>query len=980
METTVGDERVLPLTAAQTGIWLAQQMEPGNPAYNVGAYVEIPGVDVSRLVAAVRRAVLEAASLHVVFAEREGRPVQVPRPPGDWEPLVLDPAAEADPEAAARAWMGADLGRAADLDRGPLFTQALLPLGDGRVWWFQRYHHLLIDGSGILRLTARAAELYGGADTSPDWSLERLLAADERYRASARFTEDRDYWHARLAGLPEEPARLVECPPTAPARTLRRTLELSAVQAAPLHEAAARAGVRLSRWAIAAVAAYLHRATGERDIVLGLPVTARVDPDIADNPGMVSNVVPLRLAVTPGTTPSRLVADVAAEVREAVDHSRYRGEDLARELGRPHGLRGLIGPTVNVMPFHEGLRFGDRMGVLHHLALGPVGDLSVAVYDRPAGQGLRIDLDADAALCTPERLAEHERRLLAVLEAMAAHPDRPLAAIDLTDPDERRRVLGTFGDAFDGHGEDVTWTGAFERQAARRPDAVAVVCEDERLTYAELNDRANRLARLLRARGVSAEDVVAVAMPRTADLVTALLGVMKAGAAYLPLDLDHPADRVAYMVEDARAKAVVSVTALAADLPALPPVLLDDPAVRAELATLDGGDLGEPVPLERAAYVIYTSGSTGRPKGVVVSHDGVGSLVATAAERIGVDEHSRVVQFASVGFDVTVWDLVMSLCVGGTAILVPAERRVAGEELTGYIAEHRATHMILPPSLVAALPAGCELPEGAVLIVGTETVPAELIARWGRRLRVVVAYGLTEATVNSTLWLARPDWTGPVPIGVPDPGTRCYVLDAALRPVGVGEVGELYVSGRGLARGYLGRPGLTAERFVADPFGAPGDRMYRTGDRARWRPDGTLDFLGRTDGQLKIRGHRIEPGEVESVLMSHPAVAQAAVVALDDHRKVRRLVGYVTVSGAVEPGGLREYAGERLPGHMTPSMVVVLDGELPRTPNRKVDRRALPEPDWTATGTAVQAPPTTPAEHTLAGLFAEVLRLPAVGV
>ncbi|WP_449065069.1 AMP-binding protein, partial [Planomonospora algeriensis] len=334
---------------------------------------------------------------------------------------------------------------------------------------------------------------------------------------------------------------------------------------------------------------------------------------------------------------------------------------------------------------------------------------------------------------------------------------------------------------------------------------------------------------LLRARGVRAEDVVAVAVPRSADMVVALLGVMKAGAAYLPLDLDHPADRVAYMVEDARARAVVSTADLAGDLPATsaPRLLLDDPAVAAELAALADTDLTgladlSGLGLARAAYVIYTSGSTGRPKGVVVSHDGIGSLIATAVERLGVDAASRVVQFASAGFDVAVWDLVMSLCVGGTAIVVPAERRVAGQELTGYLAEHRATHMILPPSLVAALPAECELPEGAVLVVGTEAVPAELIARWGRRMRVVVAYGLTEATVNSTLWLADPDLPGPVPIGVPDPGTRCYVLDSALRPVPPGAVGELYVSGRGLARGYLGRPGLTSERFVPDPSGRPG--------------------------------------------------------------------------------------------------------------------------------------------------------------
>ncbi|TXS34775.1 non-ribosomal peptide synthetase, partial [Streptomyces sp. t39] len=392
---------------------------------------------------------------------------------------------------------------------------------------------------------------------------------------------------------------------------------------------------------------------------------------------------------------------------------------------------------------------------------------------------------------------------------------------------------------------------------------------------------------------------------------------------------------------------------------------------------------GPAVPLGRAAYVIYTSGSTGRPKGVVVTHDGVGSLIATATDRIGVGPDSRIMQFASVGFDVTVWDLIMSLCVGGRLVLVPAARRVAGPALTEYIARHRATHMILPPSLVSALPAECELPEGAVLVVGTEAVPAELIARWAGRLRIVVAYGLTEASVNSTLWSAEPGRPGPAPIGGPDPNTRCRVLDSALRPVPVGVEGELYVAGRGLARGYLGRPGLTSERFVADPFGAPGERMYRTGDRVRWGADGNLDFLGRADGQIKIRGHRIEPGEIESVFMACPGIAQAAVLVRQDHRGAPRLVAYLVPDGGgggaeAAVADARARAARTLPDAMVPSAVVPLDGPLPLTPNGKLDTRALPEPRWTPRGGSTA--PTTPAETLLARLFADVLGLETAGI
>ncbi|WP_194963238.1 non-ribosomal peptide synthetase, partial [Streptomyces eurocidicus] len=897
----------------------------------------------------------------------------------------VDLRGEPDPEAAADAWAAAERDRPADLAHGPLFAQALLRLADDRVRWYQRYHHLATDAAGVVHLTRRAGALYThGADApAPRWELARLVGADRDYRASARFEADRDHWSARLADRPE-PVRLVPRGGAPMTRRVRRTTELSPELTARVREAAAALGVRASRLLVAAVAGYLHRATGERDLVLGLPVTARADDGTRDLPGMVSNVLPLRVTVRPDTTTAALVDAVRHEIAETLAHGRYRAEELARDLGLTDGVAELVGPTVNVLPAAEDFRFGDHETAFHPVWLGRISDLAVT-FVAPEHGNIRIGLDADAAVCEQGELDDHERRFLRVLTAMADDTDRPLGRVELTDDTERTRLLTEFGTA-PREAPELTWPAAFEERARRTPDAVALVCEDRELTYAALDAAAGRLARLLTARGVRPEDVVAVALPRSPELVTALLAVMKAGAAYLPLDADHPRDRIAYMLDDAGARTVVTTRELAAELPDGPVrLLLDDPAVTAGLAAFDGPAPTVPVSLDQAAYVIYTSGSTGRPKGVVVTHDGIGSLIVTATDRLGVDAGSRVVQFASAGFDVTVWDLVMSLCVGGTVILVPTERRVAGPALTDYIAAHRATHMILPPSLVSALPQDCDLPEGSVLVVGTEAVPGELIARWSDRLRVVVAYGLTEATVNSTLWSAEAGRPGPVPIGRPDPNTRAYVLDHALRPAGAGVEGELYIAGRGLARGYLGRPGLTAGRFVADPFGAPGERMYRTGDRVRWGADGNLEFLGRADGQLKIRGHRIEPGEIESAFMAAPGIAQAAVLVRQDHRGTKRLVAYLVGDTGTDPratdtavaAARAELAGT-LPEHMVPSAVVVLAGPLPLTPNGKLDTKALPDPEWTAlTGGAA---PTTPAEATLAGLFAEVLGLPSAGV
>ncbi|WP_217212980.1 non-ribosomal peptide synthetase [Streptomyces sp. AC550_RSS872] len=976
-----------PVTGGQAGIWLAQQIEPDSTAYNISFVLELRGdVDDARLSDSVRQAVEEAEALHVRVTSVDGVPRQtVQRFTVDVP--IHDFRAESDPERAAAAWMAADRDRAVDLATGPLFAHAVLRLAEDRVLWCQRYHHVVVDGMGVALITRRAGDIYSAAGQSlaaPDWALSRLVAADQAYRAGEQHEADRAYWLDRMAGRPE-PVRLVRRAPSAMTRRLRRTTELSAQDIARLGAAARSAGVRPSRLLIAAVAAYLHRASGEQDLVLGLPIAARLDAASSAVPGMVSNVVPLRLSVHPGTTGAVLVADVTHAVAEGVEHGRYRAEDLARDLGLTDGVPELVGPTVNVLPGAGDLRFADLKAELHPAWLGPVSDLAVSFAEYDGGGGIRVYVDADADVCDEQTLRDHERRFLRLLHAFAQDLDRPIGHIELTSGTERDRLLGEFG-VSPREVPELSWPAAFEQQVRRSPDAVALVCEDRELTYSELNGAANRLARLLTSRGVAAEDVVAVALPRSPELVVALLAVMKAGAAYLPLDADHPQDRIAYMLSDAGARTVVTVRELAGELPeaaGVAQVLLDDRATADECAALDGADLGLPIALDQAAYVIYTSGSTGRPKGVVVTHDGVGSLIATATDRIGIDATSRVVQFASVGFDVTVWDLIMSLCVGGRIIVVPAERRVAGPALTEYIARHRATHMILPPSLVSALPQDCELPDGAVLIVGTEAVPSELIARWSGRLKVVVAYGLTEATVNSTLWLADPDRPGPAPIGRPDPNTRAYVLDSALRPVPVGADGELYVAGRGLARGYLGRPGLTSERFVADPFGEPGSRMYRTGDRVRWGADGNLEFLGRADGQIKIRGHRIEPGEIESAFMACPGIAQAAVLAREDHRGVKRLVAYlVPEAGDADTGAAvtaaRAHVGDTLPDHMAPSAVVTLDGPLPLTPNGKLDSRALPEPQWTAVSGSDA--PTTPAESALAALFAEVLGLPSVGV
>src|SRR6266498_4707550 len=540
----------------------------------------------------------------------------------------------------------------------------------------------------------------------------------------------------------------------------------------------------------------------------------------------------------------------------------------------------------------------------------------------------------------------------------------------------------------------MTLPDLFEAQVARAPDAVAVVCGDASVSYQELDAATNRLARLLAGHGAGPESVVAVVMGRSAGLVTALLAVVKAGAAFLPVDPRYPAGRVAFMLADARPAVIVADAASVADLPvraelAAVPVLVADDPLAVELTGMGEGGLGsgrDGLRPEHAAYVIYTSGSTGVPKGVVVSHAGLGSLAAAQIENFAAGPGCRVLQFASPGFDALVSELVVAVGSGGVLVVAGPNELLGTEALAEVAARHGISHLTVPPSVLAVLGAG-SLPSVSTLVAAGEALDRELAARWADGRRFINAYGPTETTVCATM-------TGPlvagegVHIGSPIVNTRVFVLDRWLEPVPAGVAGELYVAGAGLARGYLGRAGLTAERFVACPFGRSRERMYRTGDLVRWRRSGVLEFAGRADNQVKIRGFRVEPGEVEAVLAAHPLVAQAVVTVRENTAGDQRLVGYVVPAadqngdgGAGDgagglAGAVRGYAAERLPEYMVPAAVVVLD-ELPLTVHGKVDRAGLPAPDYSA-GSSGRGPATI-REEIVCQVFAEVLGLERVG-
>ncbi|PZD95722.1 non-ribosomal peptide synthetase [Paenibacillus sambharensis] len=983
------------LTGAQAGIWFAQQLDPANPIFNAGEYVEIEGaVDPGRFEAALRQAVRETEALHLRFGEDADGPWQTLESAADWPLHKLDVSAEDDPHGAALAWMRDDLARPVDLACGLLFAEALFKVAEDRYIWYQRIHHLVMDGYGFALIAQRVAALYtammsGTSLTRGGFgSLHRVVEEDAAYRSSAKYGQDREFWLQRFQDRPEV-VSLAERAPRTSDSFIRQSGHVSVQSVRRLTELAGRAGAGWHDAVTAATAIYMHRMTGMQDVVLGLPMMGRMGSASVNIPGMVMNIVPLRLRVLSDRSVGDLIRQVSGEIREARRHQKYRHEEIRRDLKLLGDNHRLFGPMVNVMPFRSGLSFAEHHGVTHNLSAGPVDDLSIHVYDRLDGERVRIDMDANPAVYSREEAAAHHSRLLRLLEAVScAEAAATLGSIDFLPAWERELVLHTWNET-ERELPAVSVSRLVEAQALRTPDSDAVICREGVLSYRELNERANRLAHLLKKQGIGAEKLVALAMPRSADLIISMLAVMKCGAAYVPLDLDYPQDRVAYMLEHANPSCVLTTSHLAQRLPGadqIPQVVLDDSgteeALLAEQHTellLEEGNSGRS--LLHPAYVIYTSGSTGKPKGVVVPVQGLLNFLLSMKDRFALSSQDRLLAVTTVAFDISALEIFLPLLSGAAVVLADKEAVLDPPALAAMLAEQGITVMQATPALWHSLLTN---QPGSLrklrVLVGGEALPGHLLhALHACECEVTNLYGPTETTVWSTAAAIGPGHEGAPTIGKPIWNTQIYILDGGLQPVPPGITGDLYIAGTGLARGYLGRPDLTAERFVADPFGPPGARMYRTGDIARWLEDGSLDYIGRADHQVKVRGFRIELGEIEAVLIRHPDVSRAAVIVREDEAGDKRLVAYVASASSACAGAseLRDFVRKTLPEYMVPSAVVQLP-ELPLTPNGKLDRKALPAPGPSLALSGRD--PRTPQEAILCDLFAEVLSLPRAGI
>ncbi|WP_141665880.1 non-ribosomal peptide synthetase [Streptomyces prasinus] len=980
----------LPVTAAQSGMWFSQQLDPTNPIFVWSEYLEIEGhVDAAIFQSALRRVITEAEALRVRFVETDAGLRQVVGPV-DWQLQVIDLTAEVDPRAAAEQWMRSDLKRPFELAAGPLFVEALFRVGQDRYLWYQRIHHAVIDGYGLAVLVRRVAEVYTAMvagrpyEESAFGSVGLLLDDETSYRGSSDFHQDREHWLQRLADRPDV-VSLADGPAVTSSSFLRQTVGVAPEVADGMTSAARSASASLPRLLIAAVALYTHRRTGAEETILGLPVTGRVNETTRAIPGMSSNILPLRLTVRPEMTGVELLRQVGHEVKQVMVHQRYRYEDLRRDLNIIGDDRRLFGPVVNVMRFDYDLSFAGSRATAHNLCTGPVPDLSVVTYDRSDGNGLRIDVDANPSLHTTDDVAAHQQGIMALLHGLAADLHVPVGRISALDQVERNRLLAESS----GTNRPVAQTpltigGRFSELAARQPDAVALRSGEQRVTYMELDARAGRFARVLREAGVGAEARVALLMERSVDLIVAVLAVIKAGGTYVPIHHTYPPPRIDSVLAETGTR--VLLTDRATELPQLSHqvqvLVVDDAATAIHAADADRSNTA--VDPAQLACVMYTSGSSGVPKGAAITHENVVSLALDEWWRQGSTE--RVLLHSPHAWDALTLELWVPLLTGGEVVLAaPGEtdvhalrRLITDEQITGMWITAGLFHVLAEDS-PESFRSFREVWTGGDVV---SPVAVQRVLQVCPDVVVVNGYGPTETTVFASRnpISGRDEVTGIVPIGRPLDNMRLYVLDDSLQPIPTGAVGALYIAGAGMARGYLGQPGLTAERFVADPFGPVGHRMYRSGDLVRRRRDGQLEFVGRVDDQVKLRGYRVELAEIEAALAAHPGVAQTAVVVREDTPGDKRLIGYavpVDEDASLDVGDLRRHLSDVLPDYMVPAAFVILD-QLPLTSHGKLDRKKLPEPTYGLVSSTRM--PRGPREEILCGLFAEALGRPSVGI
>ena len=984
----------LPLVAAQPGIWMAEKLSTLPSAWSVAHYVELTGeLDALLLAKAVVAGLEQADTLRMQFSEDNGEVWQWVEPALTFaQPEIIDLREKSNPHEAARALMQADLQQDIRADGNkPLVFHQLIQVGDKRWYWYQRYHHLLVDGFSFPAITRQIAAIYrawlDGESTpdSPFTPFAEVVEEYQQYRQSDAWQRDGAFWREQRKQLPP-PASLSNNPlpgRSASADIIR--MKLTAPEGAFRRLAARMPDVQRADLALALVALWLGRLCSRMDYAAGFIFMRRMGSAALTSTGPVLNVLPFGVRLDAAESLPALAQRLAGQLKKMRRHQRYDAEQIVRDSGRAAGAEPLFGPVLNVKIFDYHLNIPGVQAQTHTLATGPVNDLELALFPDENG-GLSIEILANKQRYDAETLAQHASRLIGLIEQFADNPSLCCGDAGMLLPTEHERLAKINDTTVEI--PFTTLSALVTQQADKTPDAPALADARYQFSYREMRQQVVALASLLRERGVRPGDSVAVALPRSVFLTLALHGIVEAGAAWLPLDTGYPEDRLRMMLEDAKPKLLIATEeqlARFSDIPGLESLCYDSPLPAEDAAPLA---LSQP---NHTAYIIFTSGSTGRPKGVMVGQTAIVNRLLWMQNHYPLTADDVVAQKTPCSFDVSVWEFFWPFIAGAKLVMAEPEAHRDPLAMQQFFARYGVTTTHFVPSMLAAFVASLT-PETARescaslkrVFCSGEALPADLCREWEQLTHAPLhnLYGPTEAAVDVSWY---PAWgedlaavTGnSVPIGYPVWNTGLRILDAMMRPVPFGVAGDLYLTGIQLAQGYLGRPDLTASRFIADPFNV-GERMYRTGDVARWLENGAVEYLGRSDDQLKIRGQRIELGEIDRVMQQLPdvehAVAHACVFnqAAATGGDARQLVGYlVSQSGLpLDTAVLRERLREKLPAHMVPTVLLQL-AELPLSANGKLDRKALPMPQLTSrvSGRA----PRAGTETTIAQSFAALL-------
>ncbi|HHD2523181.1 TPA: enterobactin non-ribosomal peptide synthetase EntF [Klebsiella pneumoniae] len=983
----------LPLVAAQPGIWMAERLSTLPGAWSVAHYVELRGaLDPTLLGKAIVAGLQQADTLSLRFEEEEGEVWQWLAADRTFaEPSIIDLRTAPDPHRAATERMQADLAQDLRVDGGnPLVCHQLLRVGDDRWYWYQRYHHLLVDGFSFPAITRQIAAIYRAwqrgeaTPESPFTPFAEVVDEYQRYAGSEAWQRDKAFWQAQRQALPA-PASLSAAPlggRAAGSDIWRMKLEMNADAFRRLASHAPQC--QPADLALALTTLWLGRLCNRMDYAAGFIFMRRMGSAALTSTGPVLNVLPLAVHIDAQETLADLAMRLAAQLKKMRRHQRYDAEQIVRDSGKAAGDEPLFGPVLNVKVFDYQLDIDGVQAVTHTLATGPVNDLELALFPDETG-GLSLEILANKARYDEAELRRHMARLTALLAQFAADPTLRCGEAEMLSADELARLAAVNDTAVPLPA--TTLSALVADQARKTPDAPALADARWQFSYREMRQQVVALAQLLRQRGVKPGDSVAVALPRSVFLTLALHGIVEAGAAWLPLDTGYPDDRLRMMLEDARPSLLIATEdqlARFSDIPGLESLCYQQP-----LAAGDDAPLALSKP-DHTAYIIFTSGSTGRPKGVMVGQTAIVNRLLWMQDRYPLSADDVVAQKTPCSFDVSVWEFWWPFIAGAQLVMAEPEAHRDPQAMQQFFARYGVTTTHFVPSMLAAFVASLDADSVAAcrtlrrVFCSGEALPTELCREWERLTGAPLhnLYGPTEAAVDVSWYPAcGPELaavTGSsVPIGWPVWNTGLRILDAAMRPVPPGVAGDLYLTGIQLAQGYLGRPDLTASRFIADPF-APGERMYRTGDVARWLTNGAVEYLGRSDDQLKIRGQRIELGEIDRVMSALPDVAQAVSHACVFNQAAatggdaRQLVGYlVSDSGLpLDTAALKARLAEQLPPHMVPVVLMQL-AELPLSANGKLDRKALPLP--TLGGERSGRPPEPGMETLVAAAFSQLL-------